>query len=287
MNCPKCNCNDLTRDGKGHNNTQHYKCKACGYWFSEEIVNKCKILIFDIENAPLEVYCWNRRLWNVNINPEQIIKEWFMICWSAKWLNSPKVLDDCLTPKEAKNRDDKRIVKKLWGLFDEADMIVAHNGKKFDIPMTNTRFITHKLKPPKPYRIIDTKEQASKYFVFTYNKLDYLGQVFGVGRKQDTDFQLWIDCVAGQKKALKTMLDYNIQDVLLLEEVYLKLRPYMKSHPNLNLFQPEDGCANCGSLNIKVAGYYTTQTRRYRSFQCDDCGAYSREAAKTKISIAR
>ena len=286
MKCPKCNSVMLWKNGKGHNNTQHYKCKSCGYWFSEEIINRVKTLVFDIENAPVEVYAWNKRLWNTSIPQDQLIKDWFMLTWCAKWLNAPDVIKTSITPAEAKKRDDSRIVKKLWHLFDQADIIIAHNAWKFDIPMVNTRFITLKMKPPSPYRVIDTLKVGKKVASFTYNHLDYYGKVLGLGRKKDTDFQLWIDCVAGKQKALKTMLDYNAQDVILLEDVYLHFRGWMKGHPNMNNFQPETGCSNCGSLNIQPKGYYYTQTNKYRSWQCKDCGAYSRETKRTKISVA-
>ena len=43
-----------------------------------------KILIFDLETAPMSAYVWGR--WNQNINLEATISEWFILCWSAKWL---------------------------------------------------------------------------------------------------------------------------------------------------------------------------------------------------------
>jgi transposase-like protein len=287
MKCPRCNCINVIKDGFSHNNTQHYKCKDCNHHFEEAIISSAKTLIFDIENAPTEVYAWNLRLWQTNISQDQMIKDWYMLTWCAKWLNDSKVFKESVTPKEARKRDDKRIVKNLWKLFNEADVIVAHNAFKFDIPMTNTRFITLGMKPPSPYRVVDTLKVAKKIGLFTYNHLDYLGKVLGVGRKKDTDFQLWIDCVAGDQKALDTMLAYNAQDVLLLEEVYLKFRGWTTSHPNMNMYQSEQGCSHCGSMRIKLNGYYTTQTRKYKSFRCEDCGGFSRETKKTLVSTAR
>jgi len=286
ISCPRCYSANVIKNGKGHTNEQYYKCKDCFHHFREDIPNGAKVLIFDIENAPVEAYAWNRRLWNTNISPDQIIKDWFMLTWCAKWLNDCDVMKESVTPREAKKRDDTRIVKRLWKLFDEADIVVAHNAFKFDIPMVNTRFITLDLKPPSPYRIVDTLRVGKKIGAFTYNHLDYYGKVLGLSRKKHTDFQLWIDCVAGDEKALQVMLDYNVQDVLLLEEVYLMFRGWMKGHPNMNLFQKEDGCSNCGSLKIHVKGSYATQCNVYRTWQCEDCGAYSRETKKSKVSIA-
>jgi transposase-like protein len=274
------------KDGFAHNKQQHYKCNDCNHHFEDVVTNSAKTLIFDIENSPITAYAWNRRLWNTNINQNQLIKDWFMLTWTAKWLNSNEVIKGSVTPREAKKRNDSRIVKRLWKLFDKADIIVAHNAFKFDIPMVNTRFITLGLRPPSPYRVIDTLKVAQRIGSFTYNHLDYLGKVLGVGRKKDTDFSLWVDCIEGKKEALDTMLEYNVQDTLLLEEVYLKFRGWMTSHPNMNLYQEVLGCSHCGSLNRKVAGYYTTQTAKYKSYRCLDCGGFSRQTKKTIISTA-
>lgn len=247
-----------------------------------------KILIFDIENAPVEAFVWNTKVWKAFVAHNQIEHDWFMLTWSAKWLNDSEILCDKLTPKEAKKKNDSRLVKNLWSLFDEADIIVAHNAAKFDVPMANTRFILNGLPPVRPYRVIDTLDVAKKNFRFTHNKLDYLGELFGIGHKIDTDFSLWRRCLQGEAEALQEMSDYNKQDVLLLEEVYLKMRGWVKSHPNLNLFvKNEHVCSACGSRNLNQKGEYTTAVNSYISFQCSDCGAFSRMGKNKLQSIAR
>lgn len=247
-----------------------------------------KILVFDIENAPLEAYVWNKRVWNTSISPDHVKEEWFMISWAAKWLLDSEIQSNVLTSREAKKKDDTRLVKNLWKLFDEADIIIAHNAHNFDIPMANTKFILNGLMPPSPYRMIDTLQVARKSFSFTYNKLDYLGKMLGIGNKIHTDFQLWIDCMKGDEKALQEMLTYNIQDVNLLEEVYIKLRPWVKSHPNLNIIRgTEMCCPACGSESIQSRGEYLTLVHAYESFQCDECGSYSRKTKHSVTSLAR
>jgi len=76
-------------------------------------------------------------------------------------------MSDIVTSKEVVNEDDERIVNSLWKLFDEADIIIAHNGGNFDIPNMNTRFIVNKLPPPSAYQMIDTLKVARKGFGFT------------------------------------------------------------------------------------------------------------------------
>lgn len=237
-----------------------------------------KILVFDIETAPMKAYVW--KVWKENISIDQTISDWFVICWSAKWLYSADVLSGCLTPEEALREDDSRIVKDLWQLFDEADMVVAHNGRKFDVPKMNSRFIIHSLNPPKPYYIIDTLQVAQKQFGFASNKSDALAVYFGYDRKLDTNFTLWSKCLEGDKESLDYMLEYNKQDVVLLEEVYLRLRPWIKNHPNVGNYLNVDYnvCSACGSedMSLMEDKYYYTSVNKYHLYRCNCCGAISR-----------
>lgn len=234
-----------------------------------------KILIFDIETAPLKAYVWSR--WKQNIYLDQTISEWFMLTWSAKWLYNPEVMSNRLTGKEALAEDDSRIIKDLWELINEADMVVAHNGDRFDIPKMNARFLLNGLPPTTSYKSIDTKKVACKQFGFSSNKLDALARYFHFDTKLDTDFDLWSKCMDGNEEALEYMEKYNQYDVELLEEVYLKLRPWIKSHPNVGLYLEADVpvCANCGNEHLLQEGYYYTNVGRFETYRCT-CGAISR-----------
>lgn len=235
-----------------------------------------KILIFDIETAPMRAYVW--RMWKENIAPCQVISDWFMIAWSAKWLYAGEVMGDVLTSKEAVAEDDSRIVKSLWKLIDAADIVVSHNGDRFDIPRMNARFIIHDLYPPKPYFSVDTCQTARRQFGFSSNRLDSLADYFGFDHKLDTDFSLWQKCLEGDSEALGYMSEYNKRDVTLLEEVYLKLRPWIRNHPNIsNILQDMNVCTVCGSYRLeKIEGEYYTGVNRYELYRCKDCGAVIR-----------
>ena len=236
-----------------------------------------KILLFDIETSPLKVYVWRR--WMQNVYLDQTIAEWFMICWSAKWLGSDEVFSECLTPEEILSEDDTRISKQLWLLMDQADIVIAHNGKKFDVPKMNSRFILAQLPPPSSYIQIDTKEVAAKQFGFSSNKLDALAGYFGIEHKDDTDFELWVRCMKGEQEALDYMESYNRKDVVILEKVYLKLRPWIKNHPNIGLYLEKDEmvCPSCGSKHLEEDGsFYYTTANKYVVMRCTGCGALSR-----------
>ena len=247
-----------------------------------------KILIFDIETAPLKAFVWN--LWKENIPLDRIISDYFIICWSAKWLYAPEVMSDCLTPEEIFAEDDSRIIKRLHELIDAADVVVTHNGNRFDIPRINTRFIVNGLNPPAPYFSVDTCAVARKQFGFSSNKLDALAKYLGYSPKLETNFDLWRRCLEGDEEALNYMVKYNKRDVTLLEEVYIKLKPWIKGHPNYGVFldSSEPSCSNCGSDKLERIPnkFYYTQFNKYPLFRCTDCGAVVRGRKGIKVDVS-
>lgn len=235
-----------------------------------------KVLLFDIEATPLTVKTWHTGKQRISF--DQIMEEWFLLSYSGKWLFDSKVFGSVLTPDEVLHKDDFRITKEIWRYFDQADVIIAHNGNGFDIPKSQTRFLAHKLAPPSPFQTIDTLLIARKNFRLSSNKLDYIGQLMLNERKLHTEYSLWLRCLEGDPQALSDMLTYNKQDVLLLEDIYVLLRPWVKNHPNMGIFMEahEPSCPNCGSTDIKECGYYTTSVNRFLAFRCNSCGAVCR-----------
>jgi hypothetical protein len=237
-----------------------------------------KILLLDIETAPISAYVWS--LWKQNVYTDQIREDWFMLTWSAKWLFEKKVMCDRLTGDEALKQDDSRITKSIWALIDEADITISHNGDKFDLPKLNTRFLKHGLNPPSPYQSIDTLKTLRRSFGFSSNKLDHVNRILSLRRKIDTGgFGLWADCYKGDESALKKMEKYNIHDVRILEDTYLALRPWIKPHPSVNLFliDGEHRCPTCGSNDLTEGGTYKTYANVYSVLRCNDCGGLGRK----------
>ena len=230
-----------------------------------------KILLFDIETAPLIAYTW--KLYYEVQSMDFVKDDWYILCWAAKWLGEKEVMSAGVYGKK---RCDKKVVKPLWKLFNEADIVIAHNAVKFDCKKANARFIANGLKPPSPPKVIDTLKIARKHFAFTSNRLNDLGIFLDVGKKVPTGgFQLWKDCMAGQRKAWDTMVKYCKGDVLLLEKVYEKLRPYASTHPSMGVYDGTQRC-NCGSMNFQKRGFEVTKRCKYQRLQCQDCGSWTR-----------
>lgn len=237
-----------------------------------------KILLLDIETAPSKSYIWG--LWQEITNYGMIERDWYILCWAAKWLDEKKIYTSALPdfPDYKKHPEhDIHVLMKLWKLLDEADIVIAHNGINFDRKKINARFIINGINPPSPYRMIDTLDVCRKEFAFTSNKLADVAQFLGIGKKLETGgFQLWKDCLAGIQKAWATMVKYNVNDTILLEKVYLKLRPYILLHPNMGVDVDKPVCPKCASDSLVFRGYKTTNAGKYKQFCCNACGGWGR-----------
>jgi predicted RNA-binding Zn-ribbon protein involved in translation (DUF1610 family) len=249
-------------------------------------VKSPKILVYDIETS-LQTVAVFGLAGNDWIQPDNIITERHVIsiCW--KWLgekqmHSVSLLDD---PKRfAKDvHDDKYVCEVFHKAALEADAVVAHNGDNFDNKYVNTRFLKHGLPPLPPIPSIDTYKIAKKHFMFNSNSLNYLGKFLGLGEKKSTPKGLWLKVLAGDPKAIQTMVDYNKRDVTLLESVFLKLRPFVSSVISRELFG-KDGCPRCGSKKVQRRGLHRALTRTYQRFQCQACAGWFRQLRADKDS---
>jgi DNA polymerase elongation subunit (family B) len=235
-----------------------------------------KILFIDIETFPLVTSAWGV----YEANALEILEYQPICCFSAKWQNGPhitKALPDYPGYKPF-SRDDEAMTAELWDLMNEADIVVAHNGDQYDIPLMKARFARWGFGPTSPVMSIDTRKIAKRVFRFASNKLDYIGDFFGIGRKVQTGgYSLWQDCMAGKEAAWKKMKVYNKADVTLLEKIYDKFLPWVPNHPNRALFDGPEACPRCGSTNsLQKRGEARTVSRVYQRYFCKSCGGWSR-----------
>lgn len=195
-----------------------------------------KILIYDIETAPLLGYCWS--LWQNNVALNQIHSDWHVLSWAAKFLGEDTVYYQ--DQRDAVNvEDDYELLQGIWKLLDECDFVITQNGKKFDQKKLNARFLIHGMKPPSTYRHIDVLQITKAQFGFSSHKLQYMTDLLCKKYKKSTHakfsgFELWKECLAGNIEAYREMEEYNTLDVLSLEELFLLVAPW---DPRLPVFE--------------------------------------------------
>lgn len=240
-----------------------------------------KILLIDIETAPIESWTWG--IWEQNVGLPQIKREWSLLSVAAKWLDSTDIIyADTGGRGKSKVRDDRKLLRGIWKLLDAADVVVAQNGKQFDIKKINARLIAENFGPYSPVRVVDTLQAAKTHFGFTSNKLAWMSEHLTETKKEEhkefPGFELWKECLNDNPKAWAVMKKYNIIDVIALQELYLKMRPWITQHPNMTVYVDDEDpvCPKCGEDHLQARGFAYTQSGKYRRYQCTTNGCWSR-----------
>lgn len=247
----------------------------------KESARASRVLVFDVETLPMVVYSWG--VWQQNIGAHLIIKDWCILSWSAKWLHDDKIMGDVLSPKEAVERNDKRILESFWSLLDSADVVIAHNGKRFDVKKVNTRLWKHRMKKPSSYKVIDTLTSVKSVFSLNHNTQDSIAEFLELDGKLDTNFALWAGCDNGDPNSLMYMLEYNEQDVRSLENIYLEMREWIPNHPDLRIYDGViEGCPVCMENDSLGIGIFVAKSKRYIEHRCNNCGAVWHDSESIK-----
>lgn len=239
-----------------------------------------KILTLDIETAPVKAYVYG--MWDQNISTKQIVSDWFMISWAAKWLDGKRIMyDDSSKQKDVSN--DKKICISIHKLISEADILIGHNIDKFDIKKLNTRFLAHGLDPIGKKQTVDTLKISRKYFKVTSNRLDFLAKFLGIEGKYKSQkyngFDLWIACCNRNLEAYKENKIYNKQDVTITEQVFEKLKKWDISL-NFQAYYQDTVCV-CGSKSFHKDGIIYTKAGIFQRYRCRDC----RKTCQSKHNI--
>jgi hypothetical protein len=229
-----------------------------------------KVLLIDIETTPLLVWCWG--LFKQTISPDHIVEPTHMLCYAAKFLEGTMVFKWWKT---------KSFLPKLWDMLNEADLVVHYNGKTFDMTHINREFLEAGMTPPSPYKQIDMLHVIRATFNFPSNKLGYVLKALEMaGKVPHEGFDLWTKCIRGNRAARAKMKEYNIGDTDRLEDLYLRLKPWIIAHPNvalLNDLDPEQMyCMSCGSKELRREGYAHTAVSKFQRYCCKSCGKWQR-----------
>jgi DNA polymerase elongation subunit (family B) len=242
-------------------------------------MDKQRCLVLDIETAPMLAYVWGRHDQNIALN--QILGDWRVISWAAKWLGTPT---NKIMQMDTEFRKERAILGQLWELIDAADIVIGQNSKAFDMKKLNARFIIHGMQPPSPYKHLDTYLIAKNSFAFTANSLEYLTETLCKKYKKlkhakYPGMTLWHQCELGNSDAWKEMRKYNIHDVLATEELYEKLKAWApKNAPSVFAV----GCGVCGGTMSKNGVRAGVQL-----FRCRSCGRATSVKLKKSADDAR
>ena len=232
-----------------------------------------KILLIDIERAPALAYIWDLKTRYVPLS--QIKTDGYMLSFAAGWLGED-IIEFCSEWGDG----HKHMVERAWLLLDEADAVITYNGNGYDLPHLNTEFLTARLGPPSPSHSIDLYQTVSNKFRVLSKSMRHLLDKLSLENKlKNSGRQLWAGCMKGDKACHKSMAEYNLRDVEVMEELYEELRPWIRNAPNQALWMtPGDKPrCRCGSTDLRFKGYKRTSVMSYKQYRCNECGSYPRE----------
>ena len=238
-----------------------------------------KVLIYDLEVSPFVVETY--RLYEATV--KRVLKPQVLLAMSWKWLGEKETHGLTIYDRPGKdNHDDRNLVWELWKLIDEANIVCAYNGKRFDNKMANTFFLQYNMKRPSPSKPVDPLETARRYFLFGCNKLDYVGKFLNEGKKTEKTYKDCCDALLEgnekeRKQAAKIMNKYCMNDTTLLEKIYQRMLPWMDTHPNMALYAGQQGvCPRCGVNKGFIISKYRRTGAQINGvqYQCKNCGGY-------------
>jgi DNA polymerase elongation subunit (family B) len=228
-----------------------------------------KRLFFDIEVSPNIGFFWQSGH-QISVGYDSIIKERAIICICYKWEGKSKVY----SLKWDSKQNDKKMIQDFIKVADGASELIGHNGDRFDIKWVRTQALKHGIEWTPYINTIDTLKIARNSFKFNSNRLDYLGKVLLNRGKTETGYDLWKNiCLNNCEKSINKMIKYCKNDVILLEQVFEKFRPYIK--PKLSYAGDRGKCPECDSDNLKInrTSYLPSGNKKVQ-FRCIDCSTY-------------
>lgn len=224
-----------------------------------------KICFFDLETS------------NLNANVGTILTAGW------KFLDSKKVHCVSVDQFNSFKRDptnDKEVAKAVANALMESDIICGWYSARFDFPYLQSRLLFHGLKPLPKMPHIDLWRTAKYELKLTSNRLASVSDFLDLDDKTPIKFREWLKAMSGNKKSIRYIREHNIQDILVLEQAYLKMRPLIQQHPNVNIITEKlKSCPVCSSNRLQSRGYSISRVNKTPRYHCQDCGSWSKGKA--------
>jgi DNA polymerase elongation subunit (family B) len=213
-----------------------------------------KVLIYDIETSKTIFELW----WSGKqfVNGNSSLEDSKIVTISYKWLGS----DEVGAVKWSKKKSDKKLIKKFLKVYNQADMVIGINNDRFDNKYINTRAAKYGLDVNLHVKSLDVQRECRRLFRLPSYSMKYLGRYFQLPQqKMKVHLEdIWEDIAHGTpkqaKKAMNLLIEYNVVDILTTEQLYLKLKKYLKHPIHLGVLKGEGKitCPACGSNNVKA-----------------------------------
>ncbi len=238
-------------------------------------LGKPNILFWDLEITPMLVAVYDLK--TNYINPGNIVWDQWLI--SGAWAFNDEEPQVATVGKDY--RCDKSLVKTLNDVLMKADLIVGHNGDRFDLKKFRWRAAFHGMPPLPKISTVDTLKVSRQLFGPPSHRLGYLVDRLGSTQKGGITQKQWLKFfLEGDRDTLNEIAEYNKQDIVTLRDLYHKIKPYMHNHPHMKAYYAKGKgdvvCQTCGSSNLIKKGTRKTNSGvRYQRHKCNDCGGWT------------
>lgn len=241
---------------------------------TKNIVSPNKILIYDIETTRVKAWVW----WSGKqfVSGDSLIDEPKIITIAYKWLGE----DDITVLTWDEKLSDKQLLEKFLKVYNSADMVIGQNNDRFDNRWVNARAMKYGLDVNTFVRSFDIMRETKRLFRLPSYSMKYITNYLGIQTKLEHEgIKMWEKIQTGtpeeQKEYLQKMVEYNRQDIVATEDMYLTLRKYMghKTHFGVLNGQERFTCPNCGGKNVSLDRTTVTPAGTVqRVMKCSDDG---------------
>jgi len=265
--------------------------KAAAKRITPAAQKQVRVLVVDIERLPGVATVQHRGLtitgdfWDLGswkhtigrrIHADDVIEWPRTICAAAKWYNERQPM----FAAEWLDGGHEEFIRTVWEWFNEADITVGHNVDRFDQRILRSDWSLYGWTPPRPWKTVDTLKVARTELGYESNTLDSLCKRLGVKAKTDKySVEVARAACEGDERAQRRLQKYNEGDIRASQDLYDRLRPWIRNHPHLSMWSDNPwGCPNCGEKNLSThgTGEAYTNVQRYRSYVCPRCGHHVR-----------
>lgn len=127
--------------------------------------------------------------------------------------------------------DDSNLVLAIREELETYDLIVAHNGRLFDIPLLNARLAKAGLGPLKTHFMLDTRWYLNSASMRIGSaKLENAAKFFELGnQKTPISWDVWQRAAALERDAMDSVVEHCEADVKVLRELYPIVLPYVST----------------------------------------------------------
>jgi uncharacterized protein YprB with RNaseH-like and TPR domain len=222
-------------------------------------VSKPRILFWDLETSNLDADFGS------------------ILCVGYKWADENKVniiSIDSFARFAEDPTDDREVVRAFLKVYSQADISVTYFGGlgNFDLPFFQAKILEHGFALPKKVEMLDLFYTAKSNLKISRKSMKNVAKFLKL-KNQKEDFPLegkvWRRARAGHAPSLRYVYKHCVLDILVLEELYYKLRPLIRTHPRLG------PCRFCGSDRIQRRGIAVCRAERTRQrIQCQECAAW-------------